>query len=160
MILECPQNFTGNGSLITSDNKLSSDYEADIKDMHPSLCPFWLFTILLPLWTRTQCTLCLSPLSYQPNLFLFPLHLPVWQYSDWVLSCGSCSFISLSELSGACCLETANIRDVVINGSMKAPPCFSPRGPTHSPPSFQTTLAVSLYICQEPNGPQCCNQSS
>lgn len=33
MILECLQNFTGNGSLITSDNKLSSDYKADIKDV-------------------------------------------------------------------------------------------------------------------------------
>lgn len=61
--------------------------------LHPSL------SFLASHQQHSHSTLCLSPLSYQPNLFLFPLHLlPLWQYSDWVLSSGSCSFISLSEL--------------------------------------------------------------
>lgn len=128
---------------------------------------FGFFTILLSPLTQTQYTLCFPSLSYPSNLFLFTLHLPpVSQHSHRVLCfplcCGSRSSISLSELSGACCPETANIRDVVINGTSIFPPPPPPRAHqlVRSPPSLQTTLPVQLYICQKPNGPRCCDQSS
>lgn len=79
-----------------------------------------------------------SSLSYPSHLFLFTLHLPpACQCSFWALCfplcCGSRSFISLSELSGARCPGTASIRDVVINGFGKGPPYFPPTvHPLHS----------------------------
>lgn len=103
---------------------------------------FWLFTIQLSLLTQTQypplVPLFPSSLSYPSHLFLFTLHLPpACQCSFWALCfplcCGSRSFISLSELSGARCPGTASIRDVVINGFGKGPPYFPPTvHPLHS----------------------------
>lgn len=109
---------------------------------------FWLFTILLSPLTQTQYTLCFSSLSYPSNLFLFTLHLPpVSQHSHRVLCfplcCGSRSSISLSELSGACCPETANIRDVVINGTSIFPPP-TPEGP---PVGAFSTISPNHIAC-------------
>lgn len=116
----------------------------------PSFLPFFNH----PTFSINTNTLRLSLLSYPSNLFLFPVRLPVacQRLLCFLLCCGSCSFISLSALSGACCPETAGIRDVVINGAVKAP--LQRAHPlVRSPPCLQTTLPVQLFICQKRNGP-------
>lgn len=104
--------------------------------MHPLSRPLGF----LPSHKHNALLSLLSSLSHTSNLFLFTLHphsgLPIFILSALLslLYCGSRSFISLSLLSGARCPGTASIRDVVINGSMKAPPYFRPLCVPHHPP--------------------------
>lgn len=107
--------------------------------MHPLFCPFWLITISLSLLTQTQYTLlfplslshqCLIHLIYSYSLSISIRLANIHTEHSASLCCGSCSFISLSELSGDCCPGMASVRDVVINGSVEHLHIF-PWWPTH-----------------------------
>lgn len=95
---------------------------------------FFFFFLAIPLFLlkQIQCgpLQCLIHLIYSYSLSSFRHLASIHTERSCLALCwGSPSFISLSELSGACCPGTDSIRDLVINGSMKAPPPFFPGGP-------------------------------
>lgn len=101
--------------------------------------------------------LFLSPESHLSGLVIFTLHLPsACQYSRCELCLplcsGSCSFISLSERSGASCPGTASVRDVVMKHSMKAPHFPLSASPSCLHLIRLNTLLEEFQACRRPNG--------